>query len=67
MVREETLRREPIVVLTPAEETELQELLLDRLSVLAEAAHDLGMVEEYALIEEAAEGLARRLEARQAA
>ena len=43
------------------EELERMELSLDRLSVLAEAAHDLGMVNEYVVIEEEAERLAEGL------
>ena len=49
------------------EELGHMERYLDRLCVLAEAAYDLGMVEEYAAIEEAAEELALRLQARRAA
>lgn len=61
------LERAHFEVVSPSEEIERMEASLDRLLVLAEAAHDLGMVDEYAQIEEAAEELASRLEARLAA
>jgi transcriptional antiterminator Rof (Rho-off) len=62
----ETVERVSFEVLPEREELESMELSLDRLSVLAEAAHDLGMVTEYVEIEEAAEDLALRLQARRA-
>jgi hypothetical protein len=61
------IERARFEVLPEPQELERMRVELDRLCVLAEAAYDLGMADEYALIEEEAERLARRIEARMAA
>ena len=61
---EASIERVSFEVVPERVEIERLEVDLDRLSVLAEAAHDLGMVEEYAVIEEGAEDVASRLDAR---
>jgi hypothetical protein len=55
------LAADRIVLKTNEQEIEDDERELDRLILLAEAAYDLGMTEEYAVIEEAAERLGERL------